>query len=246
MATFVLIHGANLGGWCWRLVTPALRAGGHEVYAPSLTGCGDRSHLLSPQIGLETWVEDVTNLMFHEDVDNAVLVGHSNGATVALAAADRMPQRVAHIVALDGFLLRDGESRWQTLPEDLRASFEQQLAAMGETWKAPPAPAEAWVAMAREQGWSEMVARWAAQRASWNPLKPDKDALDLKGGERFEKLPRTFVRCTRSPEGRPDAAGRARELGWPVLDLEAPHLAPLSSPRELASLLLELAEPYGL
>jgi pimeloyl-ACP methyl ester carboxylesterase len=246
MATFVLIHGANLGGWCWRLVAPALRAGGREVYAPSLTGCGDRSHLLSPEIGLETWTEDVTNLMFHEDIDNAVLVGHSNGAAVAVAAADRMPPRVAHIVVLDGFILRDGESRWQTLPPDLRAFFEEQLAAMGETWKSPPAPVEAWVAMAREQGWSEMVARWAGQRAGWSPLRPDRDVLRLKGGELFEKLARTFVRCTRSPAMRPDAAARARELGWPVVDLDAPHLAPLSSPQPLASLLLQLAEPYGL
>jgi pimeloyl-ACP methyl ester carboxylesterase len=245
MATFVLIHGANLGGWCWRLVTPSLRYAGHEVYAPSLTGCGERLHLLSPDIGLETWIEDVTSLMWHEDLDNVVLVGHSNGAMVALGAADRMPERVAHLVCIDGLLPRSGQSLWELIDPAAREWMQRQLALIGESWKAPPAPVEAWLEMARAEGWNEVIGRWAGQRAGWNPLKPGRDPLRLKGGEAFDKLPRTFIRCSKTQPAGTDAAALARDAGWAVNDLDAGHLPMFGSPQALVELLLRIAEPYG-
>ncbi len=221
MATFVLVHGANLGGWCWRLVTPALRHAGHEVFAPSLTGCGDRKHLLSPEVGLETWIDDIANLIYYEDLDNVVLVGHSNGCAVVSGVADRMPGRIAHAVYLDGAVLYDGESIWGLIPEDARAWMERQLAAAGSTWSSPPAPPEAWVEMARAAGWNEVVARWAGHRATAEPLKPGRDPIRLKGSEAVAKLARTYVRCIalaqrlRRPDARtlPRSRLRARRPG---------------------------------
>jgi pimeloyl-ACP methyl ester carboxylesterase len=247
VATFVLIHGANMGGWCWRLVSPALRAAGHNVFAPSLSGCGDRVHQLSPDIGLEDWVEDITNLLYYEDLDNVVLVGHSNGAAVVTAVADRMPARIAHVVYIDGWMLRDGESLWGLIPAPVREWMEKQLQAMGETWKSPAAPVESWVDMARAEGWSDMVGRWAGQRATPAPLKPVLDPIRLKGGEAAAKLPRTLVRCMRSPQPSSEAqAERMREAGFPVIELDATHMCVFSAPHELARLLREIAAPYGL
>jgi pimeloyl-ACP methyl ester carboxylesterase len=245
VATFILVHGANLGGWCWRLVTPSLRHAGHEVYAPSLTGCGDRAHLLSPDIGLDTWTADITSLMYYEDLDNVVLVGHSNGGAVALSAADRAPERVAHIVCIDGLLPRSGQALWELIDSPTREWMERQLDLMGDTWKSPPAPPEAWLEMARVEGWNEVIGRWAGRRAGWNPLKPGRDTLLLKGGEAFEKLPRTYIRCARTQVAGADGAALAREGGWPVVDLDSGHMPMFGSPQALVDLLLGIAEPYG-
>src|SRR5262245_64499993 len=98
MATFVLVHAAWHGGWCWKKVVPILRDRGHDVFAPTLSGLGERSHLAHPMIGLETHVRDVANVLEYEDVRKAILVGHSNGGTLITAVAHRMPERLAHLV----------------------------------------------------------------------------------------------------------------------------------------------------
>jgi pimeloyl-ACP methyl ester carboxylesterase len=243
MATFVLVHGANVGGWCWRLVTPSLRYAGHEVYAPSLTGTGDRSHLLTPEVGLDTHVEDLASLLFHEDLDNVVLVGHSNGGAAVTGVAAGMPERVAHVVYLDAFVPHDGESLWQLIPEASRQWMEKQL---GGAWKSPPAPPEAWVEMARAEGWNEIVARWAAARCGDWPIKASRDRLRIKAGEAFDKVPRTYVRCARSRAAGLDAmVERGSRAGWPIVELDTGHMAMLSAPNLVIDTLLRLAEPYG-
>lgn len=246
MATFVLVHGANLGGWCWRLVTPTLRYAGHEVYAPSLTGCGERAHLLTPDVGLDTWIDDVANILFYEDLDNVVLVGQSNAGAVITGVADRVLERLAHVVYLDAWILKDGESISSLWPDEVRLEAEAQLRALGETWKSPGAPAEAWVQMARAEGWNEVVGRWAGLRHTPDPVKPVREAIRLRGGEAVDKLPRTLIRCTRVPHvGDGLLRERAREGGWPVLELDTGDLPMLSAPQMLAEALLRIAEPYG-
>src|SRR5512135_1409802 len=91
MATYVLIHGAFHGGWCWKRVTSRLIAAGHDVYAPTLTGLGERSHLISPAIGLDTHVQDISSLLEYEDLRNVVLVGHSYGGMVISGVAEKLP-----------------------------------------------------------------------------------------------------------------------------------------------------------
>ena len=95
MSTFVLIHGAWHGGYAWRHVAPMLRKAGHEVFAPSLTGLGDRSHLSSREVNLETHIQDVVSLIEMEDLSKVVLLGHSYGGMVITGVADRMPGRIA-------------------------------------------------------------------------------------------------------------------------------------------------------
>src|SRR6476619_3993473 len=110
MATFVLVHGAMVGGWCWLWVSPELQRDGHTVYTPTLTGHGERSHLASAEVCLDTQVQDVVNVLTYEDLRDVILVGWSYGGTIVAGAADRAPDRIRHVVYLDSDIPRDGDT----------------------------------------------------------------------------------------------------------------------------------------
>ncbi len=110
MATFVLVHGGGHGGWCYARVKRRLEAAGHEVFAPSLTGLGDRAHLLSPAVDLEVHIADVVALLHSWDLAEVVLVGHSYGGMVITGVADRATDRIAKLVYLDAANPRNGQS----------------------------------------------------------------------------------------------------------------------------------------
>src|SRR5215831_5722049 len=137
MATFVLVHGAWHGGWCWKKVTPLLRAAGHEVYTPTLTGLGERVHLASPKVDLTTHIQDVVNVLDYEDLHEVVLVGHSYGGVVIAGVADRVPSRVGHLVYLDAGVPHNGEGYLDLLP-NLRALIEEDSRLNGDGWRVPP------------------------------------------------------------------------------------------------------------
>lgn len=132
MATYVLVSGACHGGWCWRRVVPRLRAAGHEVYAPTLTGLGERAHLLSPDVGLETHAQDVAGVLEYEGLRDVVLVGHSYGGMAITAAAELAAERLAHLVYLDAFVPRDGERLLDFLPPDARELTLSRARAEGD------------------------------------------------------------------------------------------------------------------
>ncbi len=116
MATFLLVQGAFVGSWCWRWVTPELRTAGHHVYTPSLTGLGERVHLASPRIDVDTHIDDIVNVLRYEDLTGVVLVGWSYGGTIVAGVADRAAERVAHLVS-------PSESRtWSTSTPTCRAT----------------------------------------------------------------------------------------------------------------------------
>src|SRR6266550_8366608 len=94
MATFVLVHGAWHGSWCWKRVRKALYAQGHDVFTPTLTGVGERSHLLARNVNLDTHIDDVTNVIRWEELSDVVLCGHSYGGCVIGGVADRVPERI--------------------------------------------------------------------------------------------------------------------------------------------------------
>src|SRR6266550_3724430 len=109
VAVFVLVHGSFHGGWCWQRVVPVLRAAGHGVYTPTLTGLGERVHLASPDVGLSTHIEDIVNFILWENLHDIVLVGHSYGGMVVTGVADRIPGRIKHLVYVDALLAENGE-----------------------------------------------------------------------------------------------------------------------------------------
>ena len=110
MTTYLICHGAWSGGWSWRRVADRLRALGHDVHTPTYTGLGDRAHLTHPMVDLETHIQDILSVIHAEDLSDFVLVGHSYGGMVVTGVADRVEEKVRHLVYLDAFLPGDGQS----------------------------------------------------------------------------------------------------------------------------------------
>ena len=122
MAPYVLVHGGWHGGWCWRRVADRLRAAGHDVWTPTLTGHGERSHLLTPDVDLDLHIRDIVAVFRFERITDAILVGHSYGGAVVSGVADAIPERIRHVVYLDVILAEDGEAVFTALPASRRPS----------------------------------------------------------------------------------------------------------------------------
>lgn len=233
MADFVLVHGSSGGGWYWQRVAPLLAAAGHRVYRPTLTGTGERSHLLSPHVDLSTHITDVSNVLFYEDIAEAVLVGHSYGGMVITGVAQAVPERVSRLIYFDAYLPEPGESRWDLLPEEIVAAERAHADAEGGT--GPKPPTQLFVPD------DEKLAAWMEERL--NPRHPV--------GSYSQRLPRepnvlgpipgAFIECTVGPSRFGPSIARARAKGWPVRQIAARHFAMLTHPREVADVLSDLA-----
>ena len=149
-AAYVLVHAAWHGGWCWKKVAPLLRARGHEVHTPTLTGLGDRAHLINQEIGLETHIQDVVNVLEYEDLNRVILVGHSSSGAVVTGVAERAQERLAHVVYLDAFVPDDGQSLMDLIPPDRRQGMEQRVQAEGKGWLLPSLAPVPWDQFLRE------------------------------------------------------------------------------------------------
>src|SRR5439155_7333443 len=144
--TFVLVLGAWGGGWEWRWVRAGLRSAGHEVFTPTLTGLGERAHLISPGVGLSTHIEDVTAVIESEELTDVVLCGQSSGGMVVTGVADRDPERIAHVAYLDALVPSDGQSMVDLIPSTSGAGRESML------WLHPPS----WLAGGDGATWRSM------------------------------------------------------------------------------------------
>ena len=249
MATFVLVHGAWHGGWCWRDVRAILRAGGHDVFTPTLTGLGERSHLLSRDIGMDTHIADIENVIVWEELGDVVLVGHSYGGHVITCVADRIKDRLSHAVYLDAFVPADGDSLASlaaTLPNpdatdaDIGAQIKRRLdltdaqggAATHYTnlFDIPEDPPEPY--------------RWVERRITPHPVRTQIEPIRLVDGG-SDGLPRTYILCTGS-EGETPFMILARRIrndpSWSYRELPTGHDAMVTMPEETASLLVEAAE----
>jgi pimeloyl-ACP methyl ester carboxylesterase len=235
MATFLVAHGAWSAGWAWKKMHPLLRARGHALFTPTHTGLGERSHLARPEIDLEAHVADILAVLQFEDLRDLVLVGHSYGGMVATVVADRAVERIARLVYLDAFVPRDGES---LLDLTGAANRERVLAAVhsaqGEGWRVPANPLPPDTA-------PEDVA-WAGPRRMAQPVRTFEQAARLSGA--VERLPRTYIYCTRPGPGDVfrQFADRARATpGWRCHELDASHNPHITMPDTLASLLDAIA-----
>ena len=137
MSTFVLVPGFWLGGWAWRDVAAPLRAAGHTVYTPSLTGLGERVHLASPAVNLETHITDIVNLLHFEELHDVILLAHSGAMQAVTGAADRVPERIARLVYLDTGPLPNGMPQADFGPPEQRARNERIVAEQGDGWRLP-------------------------------------------------------------------------------------------------------------
>nr|NLO27410.1 alpha/beta fold hydrolase [Actinomycetota bacterium] len=237
MADYVLVHGAWHGGWCWKRLTPLLRAAGHQVFTPTLTGLGERRHLMSPDIGLETHIKDVLGVLTYEDLDDVILVGHSYSGMVVTGVAYSVPDRIAQLVYLDAFVPEEGKALVDYQPPQTRELFVEKTRTEGEGFKLPALiPPEAFGIT------DEADLAWVRPRLDPHPFKTKLDPVRFDD-PRGAGIPRTFIRCT-DPADLPFAqfAEHARSDGsWRYVELATGHAAMITKPRELADLLLGLA-----
>jgi pimeloyl-ACP methyl ester carboxylesterase len=235
MTTFLLVHGAWHGGWSWKKLTPLLRGAGHEVFTPTLTGLGERAHLLSPAIDLHTHVQDILGVLICEDLTNVILVGHSYGGMLITAVAERVPERLAHLVYLDAFVPQDGQSLFDFLLADQLQSFQEQARTVGDGWRLPPPPLKVWGITDEED------VRWMSSRVGDHPIKTFMEPVRLSNPD-AAALPRTFISCTTHP--RPALVATAKRLrsdpAWRYRELVAGHDAMVTEVRQTADLLLEV------
>ncbi len=244
MATFVLVHPAWLGGWCWRKVTSRLRTRGHDVYTPTLTGLGERVHLANEAISLATHVEDVVNVLEFEDLRRVILVGNSSGGMVIAGVADRVPERLAAVVYLDAFVPADGQSLVDLLPAGRRQAMEDLVKAEGQGWRLPRFAPPPWDEIVRGP-WGvtadEDVA-WMLARLAPTPFRHFTDRL-THSNPAVARVNHVFVRCRLFENAAFDRhAEMAREsAGWRYREMATPHLPYVTHPAELAEVLLELA-----
>ena len=230
MKAYVLVHGAWHGGWCWRKVRTLLEAGGADVYTPTLTGLGDRAHLASRDVGLDTHIADVVGMLDTEDLSGVVLVGHSYAGMVVTGVADRAAQRIALLVYLDAVVPRDGQCLYDRAPPQLRTSWEEQARVAGEGWRLPAS-----VATAQFLGLkAEEDLRWVMPRLTPHPIRTLRDPLRLS--ERFPQMPRRYINCIGDkPLGQP-RTGQADGID-DYHELRTGHDAMVTAPQEVIALL---------
>ena len=233
MATFVLVHGAWYGSWCWKRVRKALETAGHDVFTPTLTGVGERSHLLSREVNLETHIQDVLNLVKWEELTDIVLCGHSYGGCVVSGVADRIPDRIRSLVYLDAFVPEDGETQLQHLPQALAERILEGAKNVGEGWKVPPIPAAVFNVNAADRAWVD-------RQTTVHPLAAMEEHLHLQGGrEKIENI--SFILATGwdGPSPFPPFYEKAKAKHWKTRTVPCGHDVMLDLPEELTTILVE-------
>lgn len=233
MTTFVLCHGAWGGGWGWTRVARILRDSGHEVFTPTYTGLGERAHLATPEIDLETHIADVRGLIRYERLDDFVLVGHSYGGMVITGVADRESEKIFRLVYLDAFLPEDGQSLNDlTGPERARSMFEL-AETKGDGWRVPRPEGSISAKLPEEDR------KWLLELTCDHPLATMTQKLNLNG-KHLEIEDKIYVLASEYA-GSPfhQFADRTRGLaGWKTYELPTHHHLLQSMPRETADILM--------
>jgi pimeloyl-ACP methyl ester carboxylesterase len=235
VTTFVLLHGAFHGAWCWARVVPLLRAAGHTVFTPTQTGLGDRAHLLHGGITLSTFADDLAAVLETEELTDAVLVGHSFGGIAISAAAERMPERVKHLIYLDSNLPQNGVCPLDLAVPAIAAARRRQAAETGGLSIPAPEPSVFGVPDGPD-------ADWLRRRMTPHPFGSMATSLNLQhslGNGR----PATYVFCTQ-PVYEPLAWARAiarQQPGWAWREIAAGHDCMVTAPAATADLLMEIA-----
>ncbi|WP_326958891.1 alpha/beta fold hydrolase [Amycolatopsis sp. NBC_01286] len=230
MTTFLLVHGAWHSGRSWDRVVPLLEAAGHRAFAPSLTGYGDKAHLLAPDVGLGTHVDDIAGLIEGEQLDDVVLVGHSYAGMVVSGVANRVPERIVHLVYLDAMVPEDGETAIDVMPIS-----KQLVDAAVDGWRVPPLPELPpplglfGVTDPDDVAWLRSMLSDQPVRCLTEPVRLDDPAV--------RAIPRTHIHCV---AGRPEGITRRPvPAGERVRELPTGHDCMITMPAELAGLLLE-------
>ncbi len=235
MTTFLLVHGAWHGGWCYQRVARLLQAQGHIVYTPTLTGVGERSHLYHPDINLDTHIQDILNVIHWEGLDNFVLVGHSYGGMVVTGVADAVPEKILRLVYLDAFVPQDGRSLFDHMPPERPAQNREAAAASGNN-SVSPVPA-AWF----EVNPADVV--WVDSLCVPQALGTFSQPIDLSGGLAKLTTQRVYIFAEKGAEKRVFSQFYDEfkgDLTWITYTLSGGHDLMVDQPEELAEILIEV------
>ena len=229
----VLVHGAWLGGWIWKDVVPRLQAAGHPVFAPTLTGLGERAHLASPAVDLDAHIQDIVNVIWYEDLRKVRLVGHSYAGMVISGVAERAPDRLAQLIYLDAFVPRDGE-RMHDLVSAEEVQRNRELArTIGDGWRMPP--------LGEIRSGTQAVNEWANARRTPQSLATYEQAIRLSNPQ--PAIARTYILLAQKVVDDPFIRyARQAECDptWQYRSFPGDHMAMLTQPEALAALLLEV------
>jgi pimeloyl-ACP methyl ester carboxylesterase len=231
--TFVLVHGSWHGGWCWRRVADLLERNGHKVYTPTLTGLGERSHLMSGLITLDTHITDVANVLKWENLENIVLVGHSYAGFVVSGVAERSLSSIGSIVFLDAFLPENGQRVVDLAPPELRTSA---LAAAAKNEVGRPVPP------AKTFHVNEMDEAWVDSKMTPQPTFVSLQPIALTGA-RDKIAKKTYIRATSSPSPLFDSYFERLKSDptWRTYAMPSGHDVMVDMPKRLSEILVEVS-----
>jgi pimeloyl-ACP methyl ester carboxylesterase len=228
MATFLVAHGAWSAGWAWKKMRPLMRAAGHELWTPTYTGLGERAHLATPDVSLDTHIQDIVAVLETEDLNDVILIGHSYGGMVATGVADRARARIRHIVYLDAFAPKDGQSVFDLQQPEALERMRNGAKESGDGWRIPSGP------MPPDTSPDDVA--WAAPRRKPQPIKAFDTKLKLSAEP---SAPRTYIYCRRA---RPDDnfrqfLERAKREAWQTFEIDASHNPHITAPDLLLGIL---------
>ena len=237
MATFVLVHGGGHGGWCFNRVAPLLRAAGHDVYTPTLTGLGERVHLLRPDIDLDLNITDVVHLLEYEDLAGVFLLGHSYGGMVITGVADRARPRIGHLIYLDAAHPKNRESLADLTPELMAMAHSEMRVIDGvELVLFPDSQAINYLGVTDPADFA-----WMKSKITPHPWKCFTQKLRMTDEAAVRRIPRTNINCTVSL-GMSTPERRERQLdGDQNFEIDTGHDLMITEPRAVAEMLLKVA-----
>ena len=232
--TFVLVHGAWHGGWCWQRVAERLRVDGHSVFTPTLTGVGERTHLLRPGIGLNTHITDIVNVLKWEDLKDVVLCGHSYGGFIISGVAEQAASSIRSLVFLDAFVPKDGESVQDLTGPAVRESIT--TAQQRSDIAIAPRAAEAFNVNPDDRAWVDRM-------CVGQPIATFTEKIALTGA-RDSIARKSYIRAAfYANPGFDKALAAARaDSSWRTYDVPCGHDVMVDMPERLSEILLEVAE----
>jgi pimeloyl-ACP methyl ester carboxylesterase len=233
MATYVFVHGAFQGGWVWGKAASILRGRKNEAHTPTLTGCGDRSHLLREDVDLHTYIKDITNFLYFENLNNVILVSHGYSGVVASAVIQAKPNLIRKVIYLDAAIPEQGKSYLDLAGEGFGYVLNSGL--LYNSWLVKPLPSlSAAISRSTDRRWFEprLVNFPLAAFTTPFPGKFDSALFDI-----------SFIRCKNGSDGfMQDTASAANKRGWDYHELQSGHLPMVSAHVELAELLMAIGD----
>ena len=231
---FLLIHGAWHGGWVWNEISEILNYQGYGVSTPTLTGLGEKKHLLSSKITIDTFIEDVVNHIIFENLNNIILVGHSFAGSVISGVADKLKDRIQKLIYFDAVILKDGQKPFDIAPKELVKQRIELAKRFGNGISIPAPSADAFGVFDVKKS------LLLEEKLTPHPLSTYQSKLTIKN-EIGNGIPLFYIFCNNPVYKSLESSRKVvRKLKWPIFELNAGHDAMLTHPKETLNLLMKI------